>query len=127
MIPELTHHASRITQHFDTPLGAAVDDYQLALAHYRLQFPDEDSLGEEAVTWRTEYNRVSASGLSATLVVSTGLEGSTVGAARNFPQKTLLSALHTRRAELDADYLATLTAPSPIIAQPAGSVIRLGY
>lgn len=104
-----------------------MDDYQLAYAEYVLQFPDLASLGASAATWLLEYNRVKASGLSATLLVNTSMEGGSAGAIRNFPQKILLAALHARRGKLDAAYLAAITEPAPNLAQPAGSVIRLGY
>jgi hypothetical protein len=105
-----------------------VDDYAIALAHYRLLFPDLASLGtgDPPFTWYAEYNRVVALGLSATLITSTNMEGSAAGASRNFDQKTLLLALHARRGELDGEYLESLTTAPPLIAQPAGVVIRLG-
>lgn len=103
-----------------------MDDHDLALAHYRLEFPDLASLGVAAATWRTEYDRVAASGLSATLLTSTSFEGGASSASRQFEQKVLLHALHTRRAELDAAYLATVTAPAPILRQPMGIRVRLG-
>ena len=81
-----------------------MSDFDLALEHYRLQFPDLTSLGVDAQFWRTEYDRVAALGLEATLVTGTGADGSNVSAQRNFDQKHLLRALHERRAELDSSY-----------------------
>lgn len=106
-----------------------MDDYQLALAHYRLQFPDLNSLGSgnPPVAWNKEYQRVAVSGLSATLVTSMTMEGGGSGAVRNFDPKALLSALHARRGELDRAYLLQLTSPPPVITQPAGSIVRLGH
>ena len=89
-------------------------------------FPDVAALGANAATWKAEYDRVKAFGLTATLMVNTSMEGGAGGAIRNFPQKVLLSALHARPGALDADYLDLITTPAPNIAQPAGSVIRLG-
>lgn len=105
-----------------------MDDFTLALAHYRLLFPDLASLGvgTPPPIWKTEYDRVAASGLSATLLTSTTMEGGGGGFIRNYDQKTLLAALHTRRGELDSDYLATLTAAAPVTARPAGIVVRFG-
>lgn len=105
-----------------------MDDFQLAYAEYVNMFPDLASLGTGTppATWLTEYNRVKASGLSATLVVNSAMEGGSAGAIRNFSQKILLAALHARRGKLDAAYLATITEPAPILSQPAGHVIRLG-
>lgn len=103
-----------------------MDDYQLAYAEYVLMFPDLASLGTSAATWLAEYNRVKASGLSATLLTETTTEGGGARALRNFPQKLLLGALHARRAALDSAYLAAITVAPPNLSQPAGSVIRLG-
>lgn len=91
------------------------DALQLALAHYALQFPDLASLGANAATWRTEYDRVAESGLSPTLVNQTMSEGTTIGSMRNFDQKTLLWALHIRRSQLDEDYTAPFE-PAPVQA-----------
>lgn len=105
-----------------------MDDYQLAVAHYRLQFLDLAALGtgNPPNLWKAEYDRVAASGLSAVLFVENSNDGGSARAVRHYDTKQLLSALHARRGELDADYLADLTTPPPFIAQPAGSVIRLG-
>lgn len=81
-----------------------MSDFDLALEHYRLQFPTLASLGTSAATWKVEYDRVAALGLEATLVTGTGADGSSVAAQRNFDQKHLLRALHERRAELDSAY-----------------------
>jgi len=83
-----------------------VDDYTLALQHYRLLFPTLVSLGAGSppATWKAEYDRLAATGLSATLVTQTSSEGQSVGAQRNFSQKALLTALHERRSELDTNY-----------------------
>jgi hypothetical protein len=83
-----------------------VTDLELALEHYRLIFPDLASLGEGAPpsAWKAEYDRVASTGLSATLVTQTSSEGQSVQAQKNFSQKSLLTALHERRAELDTNY-----------------------
>ena len=96
-----------------------LSDLQLALAHYALQFPDLAALGEDAATWRTEYDRVAESGLSATLVNQTASEGTSVGSMRNFDQRTLLQALHLRRNQLDDTY------PAPFAELPAIAGRRL--
>lgn len=110
-----------------------MDDFQLALAHYRLLFPALASLaaGAQDVTgvarWRAEYDRVASCGLSATLITNSTMEGGGVGASRNFDQKTLLAALHARRAELDSTYHSSLVLPAPILAPANGSIYRLGF
>jgi hypothetical protein len=83
-----------------------MSDYELALEHYRMLFPDGDALGEGSPpqAWKAEYDRLAKSGLSATLVTQTSTEGMSVSSQKNFDQKTLLRALHDRRAELDSDY-----------------------
>jgi hypothetical protein len=83
-----------------------VSDFALALEHYRLHFPTVESLGvgDPPHLWLEEYKRVAALGLDATLVTTTGADGSSVGAQRNFDQKILLRALHERRAELEINY-----------------------
>lgn len=83
-------------------------------------------MGTPPAAWLAEYTSVSATGLSATLVTSTNMEGSSAGAQRNFDQKVLLAALHARRGELDSAYLDAIIQPPPIIAQPSGHFIRLG-
>jgi hypothetical protein len=83
-----------------------VSDFDLALEHYRLQFPTLATLGEGSppVVWKAEYDRVAATGLATTLVTGTSSEGSSVNGTKNFNQRILLRALHERRAELDTDY-----------------------
>ena len=76
-----------------------MDDYALALAHYRLTFPTLASLGTASATWRTEYDRVSSIGLSSTTVIGSSSEGATASAIRNFSQRVLMTALHAVRAD----------------------------
>lgn len=102
-----------------------MDENQLALAHYRLIYPTLASLGESAATWRAEYDSVTATGFSPTLITGTSMDGASGTAIRNFSQNALIAALHARRAELDSTYRTTLTAPAPLISQRHGSVIRL--
>ena len=84
-----------------------MSDFDLAIEHYRLQFPTLASLGVNTppVKWKAEYDRVASTGLASTLVTTTGADGSSVGAQRNFDQRILLRALHERRAELDSTYV----------------------
>lgn len=100
-------------------------DFSLALAHYRIQFPDAASLGAGAppVSWKAEYDRVANLSLGQTLVTSTGAEGANVSAIRNFDQTVLLRALHARRAELDDTYDAM--APTLAGARPMGITVRM--
>ena len=87
-------------------------DFELALAHYRMLFADLAALGTAGATWRVEYDRVAATGLSATLITTLSHEGGSSGAARNFEQTVLLRALLARRAELDSVFAATVFAPT---------------
>lgn len=103
-----------------------MDDFQLAYAHYCLQFPDLASLGTDAATWRTEYDRVVASGLSATLITSNSQGGDGTGAVRNFDQRLLLTALHRRRQKLDEDYTAPAELAPRDGGQPHGHILRFG-
>lgn len=105
-----------------------MDDYQLAILHYRLQFADLASLGAGTppVTWKAEYDRVAASGIAAVLLVENSNDGSSARAVRHYDTKQLMAALHARRGELDAAYLAAINVAPPLIGHPHGHVIRLG-
>lgn len=85
-----------------------MSSYSLALAHYRLQFKDEASLGtgDPPNTWKTEYDRVADGTLDPVLLTSGSLEGGQGSGIKNFDQTVLLRALHDRRAELDTSYVA---------------------
>lgn len=85
-----------------------MSDYRLALAHYRLLFPDLASLGmgTPPATWMTEYNRVVSSAFGEVTLTSTSFEGGSGSGQRNFDQSILLRALHNRRTELDCTYVA---------------------
>lgn len=87
----------------------SADDFQLALGHYRLQFPTLGSLGEGEIPgdWKAEYDRVASEGLSATLITSLNYEGGGHSGIQNFDQKILIRALLARRAELDSSFDAT--------------------
>ncbi len=105
------------------------DDFQLAVQHYRLQFPDLAALGAGAIPalWKKEYDRVAESGLGATLVTNTAGDGTSVGAQRNFEQKILLRALHARRAELDDNYKPYAPAAlDPRPARPMSYTVHVG-
>ena len=79
-------------------------DDDLCLAHYRMIFPNAGSLGSGTPPsiWQQEYDRVAATGLSSTLIVGQGADGSSATAVRNFDQRVLLRSLLLRRAELDS-------------------------
>lgn len=91
-------------------------DSEIALIHYRLQFPSLESLGAapECGQWKAEYDRLASSGFSATLIVQSTSDAGSATAQRNFDQKELLSALILRRAELDPDFEATMLVPAAI-------------
>lgn len=91
-------------------------DFQLALAHYRGQFKTLADLGggAEPAAWKAEYDRVAASGFGAVLITSSSFEGGAGSGQRNFDQKTLLKALHARRAELDPSHDDTAFAPAAV-------------
>lgn|ERR1043166_184037 len=80
--------------------------YRLALAHYRIQFPDLASLGtgDPPSAWKTEYDRVASTAFSSLLLTHSAFEGGTGSGEKLFDQEVLLTALHDRRGELDDDY-----------------------
>ena len=105
-----------------------MNDTDLAYAHYLLTFPTLASLGTGTppVTWFAEYNRVAASGLSATLITGNSADGSSATAIRNFDQKVLLSALHEIRAKHDSAYQGSLVGDRPLnpSGKRMGSIVR---
>lgn len=103
-----------------------MDDFQLAYAHYCLLFPDLESLGDDAADWRTEYDRVVACGLAATLITSNSQAGDVTAASKNFDQRTLLTALHLRRAKIDETYTAASELPPAALQPIHGYIVRLG-
>lgn len=107
-----------------------MDEFQLALAHYRLVFADLESLGDagangQPTAWWTVYNEVASGAMAQTLVLESAAEGTRVAGARNFDQLTLLRALHARRAELDPDYIDTAFEPAAIPARQFGVTLRV--
>lgn len=106
-----------------------MDDFELALQHYRLLFPNADSLGSGTPpsTWWAEYQRIAEQGLTATLITSLSSEGASHSAIRNFPQKVLLGALHARRGELDSAYATSLATPAAINRRPLGIRVQLSH
>ena len=97
-------------------MDATQADFQLALAHYRMQFPDVFSLGEGTPpgAWKLEYDRVSSEGITATLITRLAYEGGSQEGIANFDQKALMRALLTRRAELDPTFESTAFDPAAI-------------
>lgn len=92
-----------------------MSDQELCLYHYRIMFPTLASLGtvENPISvWNAEYMRLASGGLSATLVIAHGADGSSANAVRNFDQKLLLSALITRRSELDTEWGGAIFKPT---------------
>lgn len=105
-------------------MSATAADFQLALAHYRMQFPDVPSLGPGTppTQWQVEYNRVASEGLSATLITELTYEGGGHRGIQNFDQKILIRALMARRAELDATFQDTAFSPARILPSRTMSV-----
>ena len=101
-----------------------MSDNEIALAHYRIQFPDLASLGSApgCATWKAEYDRLVAGGFSATLITGSASDGQNTTAQRNFDQKVLIAAVLTRRAELDTAFDDHALAPVQIKPRR-----RLGY
>lgn len=104
-------------------------DFDLALAHYRLTFPNLASLGAAPAypTWRAEYDRVADGGLNAVLITSNAYEGASGSGQKNFAQTVLLEALLVLLAERDPEAGQKLLEPST--ARPAinlGITVRLG-
>lgn len=102
-----------------------MSSYSLALAHYRIQFPDENSMGTvvngSPAAWKTEYDRVAGVTLDPVLLTSTSFEGGQGSGIKNFDQTVLLRALHARRAELDSTYVAHDS------SRPMGITCVFGY
>lgn len=95
-----------------------------ALADYGVQFPTLESLGSgnPPDKWIAEYNRVRADAFGSVLVTSTGTEGANASGLKQFPQATLIDALHCRRFELDPTYtlpvhLLTYSSERAIVAK----------
>ena len=103
------------------------DDFQLALAHYRMMFPTlaDLGIGTPPAIWQTEYNRVLDSGFSAVLLTASSFEGGTASSQRNFDQKILMRALMTRRVELDPTFDDTVFALPAVKRTRSGFSVRL--
>jgi hypothetical protein len=106
------------------------DDFMLALAHYRIEFPTVASLGSgdpHPDKWNEERLRVSDEGISATLITQNGYEGGSATAQKNFDQRAVLRALYTRRAELQPAFDDAVFAPPAVKARGRlGFVVNLG-
>jgi hypothetical protein len=98
-------------------MDATQADFQLALAHYRMQFPDLASLGSGDIPgdWKAEYDRVASEGITATLITRLSYEGGSQEGISNFDQKALMRALLTRRAELDPTFESVAFDPAAIM------------
>lgn len=97
-------------------MDATLADFQLALAHYRMMFPDLGSLGEGMPPgdWKAEYDRVASEGLTVTLITRLSYEGGSQEGIANFDQKALLRALLTVRSELDPTFSDTAFSPAAV-------------
>ncbi len=93
-----------------------------ALADFGILFPDLPSLGTGTppAAWLAEYHRLRSDAFAAVLVQSTSTEGGAVSGLRQFPQDTLLDALHCRRFELDPTYVL----PVHLLSYPSERAIR---
>lgn len=87
-------------------MDATQADFQLALAHYRMSFPDLASLGTGTppAIWKAEYDRIASEGITSTLITRLSYEGGSTEGIGNFDQKALMRALMTVRAERDATF-----------------------
>ena len=98
----------------------------------RSEVPEESTWNlkdvfESDEAWQAEYDRLAASGLSATLYIAQSSETGSATVAKNFDQKSLLWALTTRRAELDSAFDDLINAPVATKARRRlGYVVRLG-
>lgn len=97
-------------------MDASQADFQLALAHYRMMFPDAASLGvgNPPDAWKIEYDRVASEGLTVTLITRLAYEGGSQEGIANFDQKALLRALLAVRAELDPSFASTAFDPAAV-------------
>jgi hypothetical protein len=105
-------------------MSATAADFQIAIAHYRMQFPTLASLGDGTIPgdWKAEYDRVASEGLSATLITELTYEGGGHRGIQNFDQKILIRALMARRAELDSTFHDTAFSPARILPSRTMSV-----
>jgi hypothetical protein len=102
-------------------------DQQLAIAHYRMMFPNAAALGTDAADWLAEYNRVSSCGLAATLITGSTFEGGGATGQRNFSQTVLIQGLLIVRAELDPLFDDVAFAPPKIRRrQRMGITVQFG-
>lgn len=90
------------------------DNFWRAVADYNLQFPNLAALGTNAADWLAEYARVKRSAFSSVLITASASEGASGSGVKNFPQATLVDALHYVRHQLDASY------PLPVHIARAG-------
>lgn len=104
-----------------------MSDFELALIHYRMAFPDKESLGKEPeyANWKKEYDRVAGSGLSAVLFLQSSSETGSATAQRNFDQKVLLHALLVCRGELDSEFRDKYLKQSNLRPQTMGFLVEV--
>lgn len=97
-------------------MDATQADFQLALAHYRMFFPDLASLGAGTPpdVWKAEYDRIASEGITSTLITRLSYEGGSTEGIGNFDQRALMRALLTVRAELDPSFAPVAFDPAMI-------------
>jgi len=83
------------------------DQFWRAVADYALQFPDLASVTTATPwdKWLAEYSRVRATAFASVLITANNAEGGSASGRQQFPQETLIDALHARRWELDNTYV----------------------
>lgn len=80
------------------------DDFWRAVADYAIKLPTAAALTGDPSPWLTEYLRVGRSAFASVLITASATEGGNASGSRQFPQATLIDALHCRRYDLDNDY-----------------------
>lgn len=101
-----------------------------ALMHYRIRFPNIESLGAGSppARWAKEYEAVSGVAFAPVLLTTHSEDGRSASGQAAFSSQSKIRALVARRAELDTDFAVTIASPPPQIGgQTRGSVIRFGH
>jgi hypothetical protein len=95
----------------------------LALRHYRTTWYGQVWGANLLALWQAEYEAVSTGAFAPVLFVSSGFDGGTASAQKNFEQTARVTALQRFRGALDEEYKEAVFAAEPVL----GAVERHGY